>query len=115
MAKPAIDWDAQPLGMEPDTRIAKRLGVGRNQVRIERARRKIPPWRSNGSLPYHLTAHVGENTYESVESFGLNPSRVVRTILDNVFGQRWDPDTRAKLLKGLEIPASNTQPSETKT
>jgi len=38
-----INWDAQPLGAEPDGRIAARLGVTTSAARAARARRGIPP------------------------------------------------------------------------
>lgn len=37
-----IDWDAQPLGVEPDPVIAERLGVSRQSVYMARRARGIP-------------------------------------------------------------------------
>jgi len=37
-----IDWDAEPLGVESDTDIARRLGCCRSAVSAARARRGIP-------------------------------------------------------------------------
>lgn len=36
-----INWDVQPLGVEPDVQIAERLGVSPQQVRWQRVRRRI--------------------------------------------------------------------------
>lgn len=36
-----IDWNAQPLGQEPDTHIARRLGVMHSGVRNQRLKRGI--------------------------------------------------------------------------
>jgi len=41
--KPKIDWDAQPLGIERDAVIARRLGVARQTVFTARTARGIPP------------------------------------------------------------------------
>ena len=41
-ANVAIDWDAQPLGEESDTEVARRLGVTQRMVRSEREARQIP-------------------------------------------------------------------------
>lgn len=42
-ARPPIDWDAQPLGAETDTEIARRLDCATSTVTEARRRRKIAP------------------------------------------------------------------------
>ena len=41
----AINWDDQPLGLKPDTQIAKTLGVSAETVRLARRARNIAPAR----------------------------------------------------------------------
>lgn len=37
-----VDWDSQPLGIESDSEIARRLGVSQSAVTLQRAQRGIP-------------------------------------------------------------------------
>jgi hypothetical protein len=40
-----MNWNEQPLGQMPDAEIARRTGVSREWVRIQRKQRDIPPYK----------------------------------------------------------------------
>ena len=92
----AIDWDAQPLGVESDTAIAARLGVCVNTVCTARLRRGIPTARKAGApidgttryaddarCQYVVAAHPdGINNEQIGELLGISRERV-RQIVDS--------------------------------
>lgn len=41
-----IDWNSQPLGLMPDTNIARPLGVDHSAVRRQRVKRGIPTYKA---------------------------------------------------------------------
>jgi hypothetical protein len=52
-----IDWDSQPLGLEPESVIAERLGVTKSVVHRHRRQRGLPPFgRELLALPRTATA-----------------------------------------------------------
>jgi hypothetical protein len=68
-----IDWDAQPLGREPDYRIAKRLGVAPGSVSSARKARGIAAGFGTGPA-------VGGRESPTLASLVIDPSSRARAV-----------------------------------
>lgn len=80
-----VDWSAQPLGREPDAKIARRLGVSRERVRQERSARGIPVFEAGDDPP--ITENVERSEGFARVPAGLPPAIVLSALLELGLGR----------------------------